>query len=157
MRYVELHDLLAAARTDVSHAHVPFDVLSRTDLVRTQLEIIVAPARIAESIPEREIRLARDIAVGPPGHRVIVERWQVPDRAVECDWQATRWIVDSRERLRNGASTLLSRIPRDEDRLRLRSHLRIQRDRTARLQNDDQRSPGSGEGDQQLSLRRWEV
>src|ERR1700737_1244342 len=113
MSYVELHDLLAGARSDVSHAHVPFDALSRTDLVRTQLEIIVAPARIAQAIPEGEIRLVREIAVGPPGHRVIVERWQVRGRAVERDWKATRWIVDSRERLRNGPPALLSRIPRD--------------------------------------------
>src|SRR5579864_516901 len=72
-------------KTYVRHAVVE-------DMVGRQLPTGEIELRVTQAVAESIERLSAEIAVGPVGHRVIGERWQIRRRPVKGNWQMARGI-----------------------------------------------------------------
>src|SRR5208283_2844084 len=73
--------------------------------------MVITKGRIAQAVPKSIERLAAKIAVGAPGHGVVLERRKLVGRLVECNRQAAGGTEVAGERLGKCGAAFLARIP----------------------------------------------
>src|ERR1039458_1634576 len=90
---IDLHNLISRDFACISHAHIGTYWLTRCHRLHRDAEVAVLEGRIAESVAKRIERLVVEIAVGPVGHAVVLEVWQLVDAGVERNRQPARGII----------------------------------------------------------------
>ncbi len=116
---IDLHDLVALARARVRNLRADRERLAGLEAGLRQLESRVREARVAEAIAEGIERSAVEVAVGAARHRVVGEGRELVDALVEGHRQAARRVVVAGQGLGDRGATLLARVPRLQDRVRV--------------------------------------
>src|SRR6202044_2479536 len=104
---VELDDFVPRDRAAVGYRNGDIQRIAGIDWRLRYSHRVILELRIAEAVSERPERLALEVAISAPFHRVVFERRQLLHILVECDRQTPGRIVSAAQGLGNRRPALL--------------------------------------------------
>src|SRR5260370_6576581 len=116
LAHIELRHIRAFPLTGVRHLKRHDDIVLASRRRSLNRDIPIAKARIAQ--PEAKGKQWLAIVVDIPANTRwirVIKVGQLADAARERDYQPARWIVIAKERLGDGSTSKLSRVPCLED------------------------------------------